>query len=73
MIAPRTKITLDSRLAYRNKEDPDGAWKPYASSIIERILDCSIDDVKKLMFFLNKSTIYGLSINIVLFVGNGTI
>ncbi|KAF7394113.1 hypothetical protein HZH68_010932 [Vespula germanica] len=43
-IAPRTKITLDSRLAYRNKEDPDGAWKPYASSVIERILDCSIDD-----------------------------
>ncbi|XP_015187807.1 PREDICTED: protein wntless isoform X2 [Polistes dominula] len=43
-IAPRTKITLDARLAYRNKEDPEDAWKPYASSIIERILDCSIDD-----------------------------
>ncbi|XP_014602353.1 PREDICTED: protein wntless isoform X1 [Polistes canadensis] len=43
-IAPRNKITLDARLAYRNKEDPEDAWKPYASSIIERILDCSIDD-----------------------------
>ncbi|XP_011161073.1 protein wntless [Solenopsis invicta] len=42
-IAPRTKITLDARLAYRNKGDPDNAWKPYASSIVERILDCSID------------------------------
>ncbi|XP_011151645.1 protein wntless [Harpegnathos saltator] len=43
-IAPRTKITLDARLAYRNKGDPDDAWKPYASSIVERILDCSIDN-----------------------------
>lgn len=44
-IAPRTKITLDARLAYRNKGDPDDAWKPYAASVVERILDCSIDDV----------------------------
>ncbi|CAK9819048.1 Protein wntless [Anthophora plagiata] len=43
-IAPRTKVTLDARLAYRNKGDPDDAWKPYASSVVERILDCSIDD-----------------------------
>ncbi|XP_014486768.1 PREDICTED: protein wntless [Dinoponera quadriceps] len=43
-IAPRTKITLDARLAYRNKGDPDDAWKPYAASIVERILDCSIDN-----------------------------
>ncbi|KAL6265526.1 protein wntless [Pogonomyrmex barbatus] len=42
-VAPRTKITLDARLAYRNKGDPDNAWKPYAASIVERILDCSID------------------------------
>lgn len=41
----RTKITLDARLAYRNKGDPDDAWKPYASSTVERILDCSIDNV----------------------------
>jgi len=44
-IAPRTKITQDARLAYRNKGDPDNAWKPYAASIVERILDCSIDKV----------------------------
>ncbi|XP_060816966.1 protein wntless [Bombus pascuorum] len=43
-IAPRTKITLDARLAYRNKGDPDDAWKPYAASVVERMLDCSIDD-----------------------------
>lgn len=44
-VASRTKITLDARLAYRNKGDPDDAWKPYAASVVERILDCSIDDV----------------------------
>lgn len=44
-VAPRTKITLDARLAYRNKGDLDNAWKPYAASIVERILDCSIDKV----------------------------
>lgn len=44
-IAPRTKITLDARLAYRNKGDPDDGWKPYAASVVERILDCSIDDI----------------------------
>ncbi|KAH0948677.1 hypothetical protein HN011_002944 [Eciton burchellii] len=43
-IAPRTKLTLDARLAYRNKGDPDNAWKPYAASVVERILDCSIDN-----------------------------
>ncbi|XP_050459588.1 protein wntless [Cataglyphis hispanica] len=42
-IASRTKITLDARLAYRNKNDPEDMWKPYAASIVERILDCSID------------------------------
>ncbi|XP_020295180.1 protein wntless [Pseudomyrmex gracilis] len=42
-IASRTKITLDARLAYRNKGDSDDAWKPYASSVVERNLDCSID------------------------------
>lgn len=36
---------MDARLAYRNKGDPDDGWKPYATSVVERILDCSIDDV----------------------------
>lgn len=44
-VAPRTKITLDARLAYRNKGDLDDDWKPYAASVVERILDCSIDNV----------------------------
>ncbi|XP_046746151.1 protein wntless [Diprion similis] len=42
-IVPGTKITLDAKLAYRNKGDPDYAWKPYAFSIEERSLDCTID------------------------------
>ncbi|XP_023245761.1 protein wntless [Copidosoma floridanum] len=43
MIHPTTKLTLDARLAYRNKGDPEDAWKHYASSLVERNLDCSID------------------------------
>lgn len=39
-------ITLDARLAYRSKHDPEDVWKPYAASTVERILDCSIDKVK---------------------------
>lgn len=43
-VAPMSPIVLDARLAYRNKGDPDDAWKHYASSRVERILDCSIGD-----------------------------
>ncbi|XP_033223582.1 protein wntless [Belonocnema kinseyi] len=43
-IAPRTKLTIDARLGYRNKGDPDDAWKPYAASVVERNLDCSISN-----------------------------
>lgn len=35
-------VTIDARLAYRNKGDPDDAWKHYASSVEERMLDCSM-------------------------------
>lgn len=45
-LAPRTKITLDARLAYRNAGDADDDWKPYAASLVERNLECSIDDVR---------------------------
>lgn len=38
----RVVITIDARLAYRNKGDPDDAWKHYASSVEERMLDCTI-------------------------------
>ncbi|XP_051162661.1 protein wntless [Leptopilina boulardi] len=43
-IPPRTKLTIDARLGYRNKEDPDDAWKMYASSEFERNLECSISN-----------------------------
>ena len=38
----RAVVTIDARLAYRNKGDPDDAWKHYASSVEERMLDCSL-------------------------------
>lgn len=41
---PHTEITVDARLAYRNKEDPEKAWKYYASSLETRDLDCAIDN-----------------------------
>ncbi|XP_053672822.1 protein wntless isoform X2 [Anopheles nili] len=38
---PHSKITIDARLAYRNKDDgPDQSWKYLASSMEERDLDC---------------------------------
>ena len=45
VMAPITKLTFDARLAYRNKGDPPDAWKPYASSVVDRNLECSIDNV----------------------------
>ncbi|XP_066997496.1 protein wntless [Anabrus simplex] len=43
----RIILTLDAKLGYRNKGDPDDAWKLYAMSSNEkRILDCTIP-VKK--------------------------
>lgn len=34
------KLTIDTRLAYRNKEDPSNAWKLYARSIEQRYMNC---------------------------------
>lgn len=34
------QLTIDTRLAYRNKEDAPNDWKLYASSIEQRYLDC---------------------------------
>ncbi|XP_001603834.1 protein wntless [Nasonia vitripennis] len=45
VVPPTTKLTFDARLAYRNKGDPEDAWKHYASSVIERNLDCAIDNL----------------------------
>lgn len=41
---PETEITLDMKLAYRNKEDPEGEWKYYASSLEKRDLNCHLDN-----------------------------
>lgn len=45
MMDPHAVVTIDARLAYRNKGDRDGDWKHYASSLEKRELDCSGDDV----------------------------
>ncbi|XP_022220381.2 protein wntless [Drosophila obscura] len=34
------QLTIDMRLAYRNKGDPDHAWKLYAHGVEHRYLDC---------------------------------
>ncbi|XP_055314054.1 protein wntless [Sitodiplosis mosellana] len=41
---PRAIVTLDARLAYRNKGDADGDWKHCSSSLEQRELDCSGED-----------------------------
>lgn len=53
----RITLTLNAKLGYRNKGDPDGSWKPLASAIGEqRMLDCDIDD-KKIGYHYNCSDI----------------
>ncbi|GBP20872.1 Protein wntless [Eumeta japonica] len=46
-VRPRSVITIDARLAYRNKGDKDDAWKLYAHSVEKRLLDCDIDEKKE--------------------------
>lgn len=41
---PVSEITLDMRLAYRNKEDPEDEWKYYANSLEKRDLSCQADN-----------------------------
>lgn len=41
---PDSELTLDLRLAYRNKEDPEDEWKYYASSLEKRDLHCVVDN-----------------------------
>lgn len=45
MLEPRATVTIDARMAYRNKGEPDGNWKHYSSSLEKRELDCSGNDV----------------------------
>ncbi|XP_073999634.1 wnt ligand secretion mediator [Rhodnius prolixus] len=53
---PRSLLTVDARLAYRNKGDPPDIWTYYASSTEQRILECSID-VKKEDYLYNCSIV----------------
>lgn len=41
----RIHLTLDSRLAYRNKGDLPNEWKYYASSLEQRTVECDFDYV----------------------------
>lgn len=50
-IESRSIVTLDARLGYRNRGDEDSDWKYYASSVEERILDCSIDNVSNIISY----------------------
>lgn len=38
-------ITIDARLAYRNKNDPDNGWKHHSSSLEKRNLECTTEIV----------------------------
>lgn len=42
---PDTEITLDLKLFYRNKEDPEDEWTYYASSLEKRDLQCHLDNL----------------------------
>lgn len=45
LLKPHTKMSIDARLAYRNKGDHDQDWKYLASSLETRDLDCFADNV----------------------------
>ena len=42
---PRVPVTIDARLGYRNKGDPEDEWKEYATSTESRTMDCSPPEV----------------------------
>lgn len=43
LVLPKTVLTIDARLAYRNKND-NNKWKYLAHSLEQRELDCSINN-----------------------------
>jgi len=49
--AEKTVVTIDAKLAYRDKEDKDGDWKYYASSREHRMLECTMKEVRFLHDF----------------------
>ncbi|XP_018322265.1 protein wntless [Agrilus planipennis] len=44
-LEPVIELTLDARLAYRNKHDPDDKWTYHTHAEEKRIMDCSVDEV----------------------------
>lgn len=50
MMDPHAVVTIDARLAYRNKGDKDDDWKHYASSLEQRELDCTGENVSFVSF-----------------------
>lgn len=42
-VPARSDITIDARLAYRNKGDPEDVWNFYTKSVEKRHIDCDID------------------------------
>lgn len=48
---PKTDVTIDARLAYRNKGDKDNEWKYYASSLETRSLECIMDEISGTSFY----------------------
>ncbi|XP_063369700.1 protein wntless [Cydia amplana] len=55
-VQPRSLITIDARLAYRNKGDPEDEWKLYTQSVEKRHLDCDIP-VKSKEYLYNCSAL----------------
>lgn len=52
VVEPHTVLTLDARLAYRNKGDADNDWKYYKSALENRHLDCTADSVSEMRYSL---------------------
>lgn len=45
LMEPRVPVTIEARLGYRNKGDPEDEWKEYAKSTEIRTMDCSPPNV----------------------------
>ena len=49
---PKLPVTIEARLGYRNREDPEDEWKEYATSTEVRNLECTPPDVIFFVHFL---------------------
>lgn len=71
LLEQHTMLTIDTRLAYRNKGDKDNDWKHYASSLEQRELDCTGENVihsylliSSVAIFVNFDSYFTLSFSI---------